>query len=567
MAILPLCLHKAHLKQKPGTWRRVEPRMCPDGGSASQRTAMASTTTPVPAMRAVCVNRAQLDGLVQQAVDGHVTFHREIDHAALALGGVVGRGASGTVYKAQFESRTVSAKKYGEENVCWDVKEFWRELAIMSLLDHPNLLKAIGACSKDPQHLFIVTELLPYNLTTLLAQGSLEQRIFVKIAREIISGMQYLHSFALIHRDLKSPNIMLTDKYGVRIIDFGTCRVQDQTRQMTMNIGTTQYMAPELFLNQQYSEKVDVYSFGVVLWELYTRKIPFHDAPTYSIPVAVSQGKRPEIPPDMPQGLKSLIENCWAAAAEKRLSFDEIQDTFATLYPEPDDANVSVPAPLLEINPSSANISSGVLLTRNTASSVFFTAQGGTVTALEVLPQNDATNVKVLWRVKLTEKSFKRAVPIVFNLETSSVIVMVKNILYSLAHSTGEIKWKAVQLLPARTRPSMTVHTGHVLVGANQVVTCYHQGGLVKWSVKLKEKQILTSTIVQLLVKPSPDDLGKAVIFAGTGGTVVSLDFETGNLLGSVSMELKANWGVTLSLHDTTLVAAANGCLALFHFS
>jgi len=167
------------------------------------------------------------------------------------------------------------------------------------------------------------------NLHDIIADQSrdLPLALKIKIGTEIAKGMNFLHTREVIHRDLKSLNILLDDKYNVSIIDFGTSRVMDRDKLMTHAIGTVSYMSPEIFNNVQYSEKADVYSFGMVLWEIMARKTPFGELNSWNIPVAVTRGDRPVIPKEWPSSVSKLIVKCWDQKSKNRPPFGEILAT------------------------------------------------------------------------------------------------------------------------------------------------------------------------------------------------------------------------------------------------
>jgi len=101
-------------------------------------------------------------------------------------------------------------------------------------------------------------------------------------------------------------------------------RVVDSKAEMTKNIGTVAWIAPEIFAKRTYGEKADVYSYGVILWELLTRKMPFGDVESFSIPLIVSRGERPVIPKDCPPDWKKLIRAGWHQKPTKRPDFKTI---------------------------------------------------------------------------------------------------------------------------------------------------------------------------------------------------------------------------------------------------
>jgi len=146
-----------------------------------------------------------------------------------------------------------------------------------------------------------------------------------KIAYEISLGMEYIQSWGLIHRDLKSGNILLNEEFDCFITDFGLSRLTEN--RMTLNLGTVHWMAPEVFQGDgSYTAAIDVFSFGIILWEIVARRIPYTDLQTWAIPEKVVDGLRPIIPEDCPTDLKQLMESCWDDAPERRPSFSQISN-------------------------------------------------------------------------------------------------------------------------------------------------------------------------------------------------------------------------------------------------
>jgi len=100
------------------------------------------------------------------------------------------------------------------------------------------------------------------------------------MALDAAAGMEYLHSKGIVHRDLKTLNLLVTEDFTVKVADFGLSKVKSMSKSiMTGSIhvmGTLAYMAPELLHGKPFNEKVDVYAFGIVLWEILTRDNPFH---------------------------------------------------------------------------------------------------------------------------------------------------------------------------------------------------------------------------------------------------------------------------------------------------
>ncbi|PNX74450.1 serine/threonine-protein kinase CTR1-like protein, partial [Trifolium pratense] len=161
-------------------------------------------------------------------------------------------------------------------------KEFMREVAIMKHLRHPNIVLLMGAVTQPP-NLSIVTEYLSRgSLYRLLhrpgAKEVLDERRRLSMAYDVAKGMNYLHKRnpPIVHRDLKSPNLLVDKKYTVKVCDFGLSRLKANTFLSSKSAaGTPESMAPEVLRDEPSNEKSDIYSFGVIMWELATLQQPW----------------------------------------------------------------------------------------------------------------------------------------------------------------------------------------------------------------------------------------------------------------------------------------------------
>ncbi len=138
----------------------------------------------------------------------------------------------------------------------------------------------------------------------------------LNIAIGAASAIQYLHTLHVIHRDIKSLNVLITQEFVAKVTDFGTSRLL--TRKMTGLVGSPVWMAPEVLQAKQYSEKADVYSFGIVLWELLEKCLPYGDVPTGQLEQQVLLKKRPPVPDYCPEAYAKLMQACWANNPKKR---------------------------------------------------------------------------------------------------------------------------------------------------------------------------------------------------------------------------------------------------------
>ncbi|EAL63927.1 LIM-type zinc finger-containing protein [Dictyostelium discoideum AX4] len=272
------------------------------------------------------------DDILGEVLSKKISIYKELSKEEVAFGDVIASGASGKVYKGIYKGRDVAIKVYSSENFCFNIEEFDREVTIMSLIDsdHPNFTRFYGANKQNKKYLFHVSELVKSgSLRDLLLDKEKPLAYFTQlsIASDIANAMKHLHSIGVIHRDLKSLNVLITEDFTAKVIDFGTSRNVDLAKQMTLNLGTSCYMSPELFKGNGYDETCDVYAFGIVLWEIIARKEPYENINSWSIPVLVAKGERPTIPADCPSEYSKLIKACWTDKPKKRPSFKEICDT------------------------------------------------------------------------------------------------------------------------------------------------------------------------------------------------------------------------------------------------
>nr|XP_010914582.3 LOW QUALITY PROTEIN: dual specificity protein kinase shkD-like [Elaeis guineensis] len=256
----------------------------------------------------------------------------------LTIGEQIGQGSCGTVYHALWYGSDVAVKVFSKQEYSDEViLSFRQEVSLMKRLRHPNILLFMGAVT-SPQRLCIVTEFLPRgSLFRLLQRNTtrLDWRRRIHMALDIARGMNYLHHCnpPIIHRDLKSSNLLVDKNWTVKVGDFGLSRLKHDTYLTTKNgKGTPQWMAPEVLRNEPSDEKSDVYSYGVILWELVTEKIPWDNLNSMQIIGAVGfMNQRLELPKDLDPQWVSIIESCWHSEPNLRPSFQQLLERFRDL--------------------------------------------------------------------------------------------------------------------------------------------------------------------------------------------------------------------------------------------
>ncbi|KAK4768820.1 hypothetical protein SAY86_026970 [Trapa natans] len=249
----------------------------------------------------------------------------------LQLGERIGIGSYGEVYHAEWNGTEVAVKKFLDQDFSGDaLVQFKCEIEIMLRLRHPNVVLFMGAVTRPP-HFSILTEFLPRgSLYRLLhRQGTLlDEKRRMKMALDVAKGMNYLHTShpTIVHRDLKSPNLLVDKNWVVKVCDFGLSRLKHHTFLSSKSTaGTPEWMAPEVLRNELANEKCDVYSFGVILWELATLYIPWKGLNPMQVVGAVGfQNRRLEIPEEVDPTVAQIICECWETEPHLRPSFTQL---------------------------------------------------------------------------------------------------------------------------------------------------------------------------------------------------------------------------------------------------
>ncbi|KAL0122804.1 hypothetical protein PUN28_007473 [Cardiocondyla obscurior] len=248
----------------------------------------------------------------------------------------LGSGAQGAVFSGKLNKEIVAVKKVKEP------KE--TDIRHLRKLNHPNIVHFKGVCTKPPCYC-IIMEFCPFGpLYDLLRAGEpVPPARLVSWSKQIAAGMAYLHAHKIIHRDLKSPNVLIGQGEVVKISDFGTSRQWNEISTKMTFAGTVAWMAPEVIRNEPCSEKVDIWSYGVVLWELLSGEIPYKDVDSSAVMWGVgSNSLHLPIPTSCPEGYGLLVKQCWSAKPRNRPSFKLIEMHLAiaavdVLSTEPED--------------------------------------------------------------------------------------------------------------------------------------------------------------------------------------------------------------------------------------
>lgn len=273
--------------------------------------------------------------------------YKDVQRATKDFTSILGEGSYGPVYKAVMPAGEVVAVKVLASNSKQGEHEFYTEVSLLGRLHHRNLVNLVGYCVDKGQRILIYEFMSNGSLANLLYGEDENQTLNwderLQIALDISYGIQYLHDGAVppvVHRDLKSANILLDGSMRAKVADFGLSREETFDGRNSGLKGTYGYIDPAYIATNQFTLKSDIYSFGIILFELITAIHPHQNLMEYVNLAAMSPDGIDEIldqrlagtcNPQEVRSLAAIANKCVRNIPKKRPSMLEVSQAISRL--------------------------------------------------------------------------------------------------------------------------------------------------------------------------------------------------------------------------------------------
>uniref|UniRef100_A0A2C9M767 Protein kinase domain-containing protein n=2 Tax=Biomphalaria glabrata TaxID=6526 RepID=A0A2C9M767_BIOGL len=262
-------------------------------------------------------------------------------HPLLRKGQVIGRGATGHVYKLIEDSKT--EVEYVVKEICLPAEDseklsniFYREVEVLrGLPDHHRIIQFFGYCVSECYCSLYLAYMKLGSISAALRKGPFSEEKCFLYTGQILEGLEFLHKNGVIHRDIKGPNVLLEDENNIRITDFGLAKFIDDSDN-TMELGTCRWMAPEVVNRkpdtEPYNFKADIWSEGCTALEMITAKVPYHDRSNIAnIIFTLHNGESPKLPDNISERMLRLLKKTFVINHVERFSAEKLIEEFFSI--------------------------------------------------------------------------------------------------------------------------------------------------------------------------------------------------------------------------------------------
>eukprot|EP01089_Gocevia_fonbrunei_P022101 TRINITY_DN879_c0_g1_i1.p1 TRINITY_DN879_c0_g1~~TRINITY_DN879_c0_g1_i1.p1 ORF type:complete len:401 (-),score=122.39 TRINITY_DN879_c0_g1_i1:94-1296(-) len=255
----------------------------------------------------------------------------------IEFGDKLGEGNFGAVFKGEYMGTKVAIKKLFFVDDQFMQKYIEREMDTLTAIHHPNIVQLLGICMEQ-EDVYLITEFVNGGdlHKRLLESKTLSWNQKVSYCKDIALAMTYLHSKNIMHRDLKSHNLLLGEGDKIKVCDFGLARTEgsgEEIKAQKTIVGTHEWMAPEISMGQNYDKSADVFSFAMVMYEVITQG----DPPPRKLVEGfrfLPEKHKPGIPADTPPELWNILVECGNTEPKDRPLFKDIVKRLSTLEGE-----------------------------------------------------------------------------------------------------------------------------------------------------------------------------------------------------------------------------------------
>ena len=274
----------------------------------------------------------------------------------------LGAGGMGAVYKAHDPTlqRTVAIKVLHEESrsqetgVRMSSARLLQEARAASALDHPNICTVYEVGEHEGQHFIVMAYVEGKPLSALIPADGLPPESVIRYGTQIADALAHAHARGIVHRDLKSQNVVITPEGRAKVLDFGLAarmpqadaeavtKTQEAIPHAGMLVGTLAYMAPEVLRGEAATARSDIWALGVLLYEMASGRLPFAGDTAFDVAAAIAKDAPSPVSSRVPVGFRAIVQHCLAKAPRER--YAQVGEVRAALEAIQSDTAVAQPA-------------------------------------------------------------------------------------------------------------------------------------------------------------------------------------------------------------------------------